>query len=63
MPTLSRSTTSGIDLSAFFALVAILILLSSTLTANRFSPGRKVVSATPTKVVVAIPTADEAVPT
>ena len=63
IPTLSNSTTCGIDFSAFSALDAILIVLSSTLTAKRFSPGRKVVFAAPTKVVVAIPTADDAVPT
>ena len=63
IPTLSSSTTSGIDFSAFAALVAILITLSSTLTANRFSPGRKVVSAAPTKLVVAIPIAELVSPT
>ena len=63
IPTLSSSTICGIDLSAFSALVAILMLLSSTLTANRLSPGKNVVLAAPTNVVVAIPTADEAVPT
>ena len=63
IPTLSNSTTCGIDLSAFSALDAILILLSSTLTAKIFSPGKKVVFAAPTKVVVVIPRADDAVPT
>ena len=63
MPTLSSSTTSGIDFRAFSALVAILITLSSTLTANRFSPGKKVVFAAPTKLVVAIPIAEAVSPT
>ena len=63
IPTLSSSTIWGIDLSAFSELVAILILLSSTLTTNKFSSGKKVVFAEPTKLAVAIPTADVAVPT
>ena len=63
IPTLSRSTTTGIDLSAFSALVAILIKLSSTFTAYKFSSGRNVVLEVPTKLAVAIPMADEAVPT
>ena len=63
MPTLSRSTISGTDFSAFSALVAILIKLSSTFTAYKFSSGRNVVLDVPTKLAVAIPIAEEAVPT
>ena len=48
---------------AFSGLVAILIKLSLIFTAYRFSSGRKVVFAEPTKLAVAIPIAEEAVPT
>ena len=48
---------------AFAALVASLIVLSSTLIANIFSVGKSVVLPTPVNDVVATPTADAAVPT
>ena len=56
IPTLVRSTTSGIALRAFCALEATLISSSFTLTTNKL-PGSRDVVPTPTNEVDAIPIA------